>query len=443
MTYLVITEGFERFSYYGMQSLLVLYIAGRLLTPDVEGHVLGLAVFRHILESGFGRLTNQALAILIFGIYGGTVYALPILGGLIGDRFGRRRIIIVGLVVTAFGHFMMAFESIFLLALVALLTGSGLLKGNIAAQVRSLYGPTDPRLDQAYSTFYMAMNIGSALAPFLCGTLGELCGWWCGFTAAGVVTVIGLVIYLRGQRYLPVDHAPRPKAEAFERILYRPSQIVGIAAMLLVATLFWTTASQGWNTYNLWVRDRVDRFVCGFAVPVTWFQIDSSVASIVLAPMIIWLWRWQGSRGEEPHELSKVAWGCFTLAAATLVYSLAEIVAGDAKIPILWPLAYDWLGAVGYLYVAPVVVAWFSRIAPSGRTGTIIAIYYLSICAGSFLSGWLGRLYGVVSNAEFWAIHAAITACGALLLLATRKRLMRALDSPRPALANNHSRARS
>jgi proton-dependent oligopeptide transporter, POT family len=440
LTYLVMTEGFERFSYYGMQSLLVLYIAGRLLTPGVEGNILGFAGFRHILELGFGRLPSSALATLIFGLYGGSVYASPILGSLIGDRLGRRRIVIVGLVAMAFGHFMMAFEQLFLFAMAALTMGSGLLKGNLAAQVRGLYGPTDQRLDQAYSIFYMAINIGGALAPFLCGALGELYGWKYGFTAAGVVMVIGLCIYLSGQRYLPVNQAALPKAETRDRPRYHPAQLVGIAVMLLVATLFWTTASQGWNAYNLWVRDRVDRSVFGFTVPVTWFQMDSSVAAIALAPAVIWLWRWQGSHGKEPEDLLKLAWGCLTLAGATLIFSLAEVVAGSAKIPVLWPLAYDWLGAIGYLYVAPVFVAWFSRIAPTGATGTVIAIYYLAIGGGSFLSGWLGRFYGVVSNAEFWGIQAAIAACGGLLLLAVGPPLVRALDRRRTAPANARSR---
>ncbi len=433
MAYLVMTEGFERFSYYGMQTLLVLYMTARLLTPGVMEHIVGFAGFRHGVESVFGRLSNQALATTIFGLYGGSVYALPVVGSLIGDRLGRRRVVTVGLVVMAFGHFLMAFEPLFLLALAALMTGSGLLKGNVAAQVRGLYGPNDARLDQAYSIFYMAVNLGGALSPLLCGTLGELYGWRYGFTAAGVVMAVGVAIYLSGQRYLPADQPRETSAGRAAEGVARPggfsvAQLAAMAVLILVATLFWTTISQGWNTYNLWVRDRVDRSAFGFALPVTWFSVGGSLAAIALAPPVIWFWRWQAARGQEPGDLPKVAWGCLTVAGGTLIYTLAEALAGQGKVAILWPLACHVVVSLGYLYVAPVFVAWFSRIVPSGATGTAIAIYYLSICGGSFISGWLSRFYGVVGNGAFWAIHAAITACGGVLLLALRQPLTRALN---------------
>ena len=435
MAYLVMTEGFERFSYYGMQTLLVLYMTARLLTPGVMEHIVGFAGFRQLLDGVFGRLSNQALATTIFGLYGGSVYALPVVGSLIGDRLGRRRVVTVGLVVMALGHFLMAFEPLFLLALSALMTGSGLLKGNVAAQVRGLYGPNDERLDQAYSIFYMAVNIGGALSPFLCGTLGELYGWRYGFTAAGVVMAVGVAIYLSGLRYLPADRPRETSARGAEGAegVARPAgfslaQLAAMGVLLLVATLFWTTISQGWNTYNLWVRDRVDRSVFGFTLPVTWFSVGGSLAAIALAPPVIWFWRWQAARGREPGDLPKVAWGCLTVAGGTLIYSLAEALAGQGKIAILWPLACHLVVSLGYLYVAPVFVAWFSRIVPTGATGTTIAIYYLSICGGSFISGWLSRFYGVVGNGEFWAIHAALTAGGGMLLLALRRPLTPMLD---------------
>ena len=432
MAYLVMTEGFERFSYYGMQTLLVLYMTARLLTPGVIEHIVGFAGFRQGVESVFGRLTNQALATMIFGLYGGSVYALPIVGSLIGDRLGRRRVVTGGLVVMALGHFLMAFESLFLFALAALMTGSGLLKGNVAAQVRGLYRPDDERLDQAYSIFYMAVNIGGVLSPFLCGTLGEIYGWRYGFTAAGVVMLIGVIIYLSGQRHLPADRPVESNAKGVGRAHFSLPQVVAMAVLILVATLFWTTISQGWNTFNLWVRDRVDRSVFGFRLPVTWFSVGGSLAAIVLAPPVIAFWRWQAARNREPGDLPKVAWGCLTVAGGTLIYTLAEALAGHGKVPILWPLACQLVVSVGYLYVAPVIVAWFSRIVPTEATGTVIAIYYLSICGGSFISGWLSRFYGVVGDGEFWAIHAALTACGGVLLLALRRPLTLALDRGRP-----------
>ena len=157
LLYLVAMEGFERFSYYGMQALLVLYMTGRLFKPGVVDHVIGFAPFRAGLEAVFGPLTLQALALQIFGLYGGLVFQLPVVGGYIGDQWlGRRRTVILGLVVMAIGHGLMAFEPTFLFALATLLVGSGLLKGNVAAQVGGLYAADDSRRDQGFSIFLMS-----------------------------------------------------------------------------------------------------------------------------------------------------------------------------------------------------------------------------------------------------------------------------------------------
>ena len=428
MAYLVATEAFERFSYYGMQALLVLYMTGHLLQPGVIEHIVGFASFRHGVEGVFGKLTNQALATQIFGLYGGSVYAAPILGSLIGDRFGRRGTVTVGLAIMVLGHFLMAFEPMFLVALAALLTGSSLLKGNVAAQIGALYAPTDSRLDQAYSYFYMSINIGGFLAPLVCGTLGEVYGWHYGFTSAGVIMLIGLGVYLSAHRHLPPDRPSLAKAARPAGDRVDLPRLAAMAALIAIAILFWTSQSQIWDTYNLWVRDRVDRSVFGLTVPVTWFQSIDSVGAVVLAPAVIWFWRRQADRHQEPGDLSKVAMGCFMFATTVLWLSLGELLAGHAQVPLIWPLAYHLFSAFGYLYFAPVIVAWFARSAPAAATGTVIAIYYLSIFAGSVASGWLSRFYGVVSNAEFWAIHAALTACGGVLLLLFRRPLTWALD---------------
>ncbi|HEV3311632.1 MAG TPA: oligopeptide:H+ symporter, partial [Chloroflexota bacterium] len=213
LAYIALTEAWERFSFYGMQALLVLYMTGRLLKPGVIEGVAGFISFRTGLELVFGRLSTQALASQIFGLYIGLIYLLPILGGLIGDRLvGRRRAVMMGAVMMAIGHFMMAVEVVFLPALAALIVGCGLLKGNLAAQVGDLYAKDDPRRDRAYTIYVTAINIGAFLAPLVCGTLGEFYGWHYGFGVAGVGMLIGLAIYVAGRRYLPAE-SPTRKAE--------------------------------------------------------------------------------------------------------------------------------------------------------------------------------------------------------------------------------------
>src|ERR1700761_938596 len=216
LTFLFTTEMWERFSYYGMRSLLVLYMTKYLLLADHSGGVIGLGAVKRALEDIFGPLDVQPLSSQIWGFYTGLVYFTPIFGGLLADRvLGRRRTVVVGAVLMAFGHFMMASERLFLFALLALILGSGCFKPNISTQVGGLYAPGDPRRDRAYSIFYVGINLGAFLAPLICGTLGEEAGWHYGFAAAGVGMCIGLCIYLYALPTLPpdefADHSPSPE----------------------------------------------------------------------------------------------------------------------------------------------------------------------------------------------------------------------------------------
>jgi len=176
----------ERFSYYGMRSLLVLYMTKYLLLRGRADSTLGLSGLKSGLEAIFGPLDIQPLSSQIYGLYTAFVYLTPIFGGLAADRLlGQRRTVVVGAVLMAIGHFMMAVEQLFLLALLALILGSGAFKPNISTQVGGLYAPGDRRRDRAYSIFYVGINIGAFLAPLVCGTLGEEVGWHYGFAVAG------------------------------------------------------------------------------------------------------------------------------------------------------------------------------------------------------------------------------------------------------------------
>ena len=202
--YLAFTESWERFSYYGMQSLLVLYMAKYLLLP---GHIEHVAFFNEFRRLPFySALSGPALASAIFGTYAALVYFTPTFGGLIADRWlGRRRAVLAGALLMALGHFMMAFEQSFLFALLALIIGSGLFKGNLASQIGGLYAPNDLRRADAFQIYYLAINAGVIISPLVTGTLGEKVGWHWGFGAAGIGMLISIAIYLSGQRYLPVD----------------------------------------------------------------------------------------------------------------------------------------------------------------------------------------------------------------------------------------------
>src|SRR5262249_38176305 len=187
LSFLFATETWERFSYYGMRALLVLYMVRYLLQPERIDGAIGLAGFRRLLEIPFGPLDIQPLASQIYGFYTGLVYLTPIFGGLLADRvLGHRRTVVIGATLMAIGHLMMAVEQLLLFALLALILGNGAFKPNMSAQVGELYAPGDPRRDRAYSIFYVGINLGAFFSPLVCGTLGEELGWHYGFAAAGV-----------------------------------------------------------------------------------------------------------------------------------------------------------------------------------------------------------------------------------------------------------------
>src|SRR5688572_24460712 len=210
--YLAFTEAWERFSFYGMQTLLVLYMVKYLLLP---GNVENIAFFESF-RSLYGGLDGQPLASAIFGTYAASVYLTPILGGLLADRLlGKRRTVLLGAITMALGHFLMAFEVSFLFALLCLILGSGMFKGNIASQVGALYKPDDLRRADAFQIFYLGINAGVIASPLVVGTLGEVYGWHYGFGAAGVGMLLATGIYLSGQKYLRAsDNNPRADASA-------------------------------------------------------------------------------------------------------------------------------------------------------------------------------------------------------------------------------------
>ena len=212
LAYLVFAETWERFSYYGMQALLVLYMVQQLLLPGHVENVAGFAAFRTWIEHVYGPLSPAALASVIFGLYAGGVYLTPLAGGFIADRFlGRTATVTIGAVLMSAGHLLMAFEVTFLLALGCLLLGVGCFKGNIASQVGELYGPGDLRRADAFQIYFLGINVAVIVSPLVCGTLGQKVAWHWGFGAAGVGMLIGLAVYLSGRRWLPVS---RPRARA-------------------------------------------------------------------------------------------------------------------------------------------------------------------------------------------------------------------------------------
>ncbi|SRR5579883_3487446 len=437
LAFLFATEMWERFSYYGMRALLVLYLTQYLLLSQRSGQVVGLATFKGWLESVFGTLDAQPFASLIYGLYTGLVYLTPVFGGLLADRvLGQRRTVIIGAVLMALGHFMMAFEPLLLFALLMLILGNGAFKPNISTQVGGLYQEGDPRRDRAYSIFYVGINLGALLAPLICGTLGEEWGWHYGFGAAGIGMLIGLSIYLTGLRELPPDELARAKAAHTE---HRPltadewRAIMALLILFLPNALFWATYEQQGNTIALWANDYTDRSVNFLfwqaTIPVTWFQAFNPFMIIAFTPFIVALWAWQAGKGREPPTVVKMAIGCFGVALANLLMVVAALQTGDGgKASWLWLFAYFVIITIGELYLSPIGLSLVSKVAPARVLSLMMGGWLATSFVGNFISGGLGSYWSSLSKPNFFLMISGVAALAGLSVLLLNKPLHRTLQ---------------
>jgi proton-dependent oligopeptide transporter, POT family len=435
LTFLFTTEMWERFSYYGMRSLLVLYMTKYLLLADHAGNVVGLLTVKQALETIFGPLDIQPLSSQIWGLYTGLVYFTPIFGGLLADRvLGQRRTVIVGAVLMAIGHFMMAVEQLFLFALLALILGSGCFKPNISTQVGGLYAPGDHRRDRAYSIFYVGINLGAFLAPLVCGTLGERAGWHYGFAAAGVGMCIGLCIYLYALPLLPVDELHKVQAahrgrQPLGREEWRA--IIALLVLFVPATLFWATYEQMGNTTILWIDRDVDRGIDFFGwhaqIPTTWFLAFNPFMIFAFTPFVVALWARQAERGSEPSTISKLALGCFGVTAANLIKAAAAFHAGSGQASWLWVLASIVVITIGELYLSPVGLSLVTKLAPARILSMMMGVWLATSFTGGFLAGYLGSFWSRMVPQQFFLMIAAISALAGVIIFFCRWPLKGAL----------------
>ncbi|MBS0410725.1 MAG: peptide MFS transporter [Proteobacteria bacterium] len=425
LAYLSFAEAWERFSYYGMQTLLVLYMTKQLLLAPHVDRILGFGPFRAFLESA-GPMTPVALASAIFGLYAACVYLTPILGGLLADRvLGRTRTVTLGALLMATGHFLMAFDVSFLIALTCLLLGVGCFKGNIATQVGELYAPDDLRRANAFQIYMFGIQIAVIISPLVCGTLGQKVGWHWGFGAAGVGMVIGLIVYLSARRHLPPEPPLRRKAEAgAPKAPFTPRDVramIVLVALLPVLAMAVVGNQQIGNAYLLWGDAHYQLEFFGKTMPVSWLMsLDAFVSAITMAGSLVF-WRWWATRRTEPNEITKLTIGVVIAALAPLVLALASLQAsGGHKVGLVWGVAFHVINDIGFANIFPVGLALYTRAAPKSLGGTILAIYYLHLFAGNLLVGWLGGLLDKLPGSTFWMIHVGLIGAAAVLLLLAR-----------------------
>jgi POT family proton-dependent oligopeptide transporter len=415
-------------------------------------------------------LEGQPLSSAIFGDYTSLVYLMPILGGIIADKLtGRKAAMIAGGLIMSLGHFLMAFEGAFLFALLALIVGVGLFKGNIATQVGDLYGEKDLRRAMAFQIFYIFINVSVIIAPLIAGTLGQRVGWHYGFGCAGVVMVLGLAIYLSGQRWLPED-VEAGRADSGKLTVRVIAGAIGIAALVLFWLLIsgylfssWVVGSisaivlisalyfgltrnldrddractlllvilipilavslltnqEIFNAYLVWGDQQFDLRVGSFTFPSSWLvSIDAGVSFTMLVAVAAF-WKWYGIRRREPDEISKMIIGSvFTVAGGLCLFMGALTQPHGGKISLFWPMMFELLNSIGFAHVLPVSLALFSKLAPKPIGATVIGLYYLAFFIANKVVGYVGGLYSSLPTTTFWLIHVASAVFGLVAFFA-------------------------
>ena len=411
--YLGFTEACERFSYYSMQTLLVLYMVNYLLLPGHIEKVTGLAWLRGWHYPG---LDGQPLSSAIFGDYTSLVYLTPILGGIIADKLtGRRIALIAGALVMAVGHFLMAFEGAFLFALLALIVGVGLFKGNIATQVGELYAENDLRRAMAFQIFYIFINVSVIAAPLVSGTLGQKVGWHYGFGCAGVVMVLGLILYLSGRRWLPEDRGRARKGKAPPEKLSRNDWncLIYLLILIPVMAISLLTNQEIFNAYLVWGDQQFNLSFMGTTLPSSWLITLDATLSFSMLVAVAAFWKWWSLKRREPDEVSKMIIGSvFTIAGGACLFTAALTQPAGAKIGLFWPFMFHLLNSIGFAHILPISLALFTKIAPKQITATVIGLYYLTFFAANKMVGYIGGLYSSLPTTTFWLIHIASAAFG-------------------------------
>jgi len=459
---LFFTEMWERFSYYGMRALLLLFMTAPLSSGGL----------------GFSAAQGGA----IYALYTSMVYMMTLPGGWIADRFiGQRRAVLYGGILIASGHFSMAVPTLttFYLGLFLIVIGTGLLKGNVSVIVGYLYSKEDQRRDAGFSLFYMGINMGAFFAPLVCGYLGQNINWHLGFASAGVGMLFGLVQYMAGSRYLGeagLNPAPA-ESPAAAAALRRRAVLIGvilvvaiglfavgtftgvlpitatqvanaagyfllfvtlgffawlfgsggwtpeergrlyaIGALFLAAAIFWSVFEQAGSTLNLFADRNTNNVLLGLPFPSSWFQSENSLFLWILAPVFAWLWLRLGAQGKEPSSPAKFAMALIFVGAGFAILILPAQQGG--QVSPMWLTMTYLLHTVGELLLSPVGLSAMTKLAPVRIAGLVMGIWFLATSVGNYIGGRVSGLYESFALPTLFGAVAAFSVVAALVMFA-------------------------
>ena len=458
---LFFTEMWERFSYYGMRALLILF-----MTASAE-------------QGGLGFNVSKASA--IYGLYTAMVYMLSLPGGWLGDRFlGLRRAVLWGGILIAAGHYSLAIPRLpfFYLGLALIVAGTGLLKPNVSAIVGRLYPQGDARRDAGFSIFYMGINLGAFIAPLAVGYVGQRVDWHLGFGLSGLGMTFGVLQYLLGSKHLgeaglnpakpqSAEEQARQKRQlrwglagfaalvAVPAVLYAAGllqlsvqalsgafgllllltvvvsfagllffghwtpverkRLVAIAVLFVASVLFWSVFEQAGSTLSLFAERSTDKQVGGYSFPASWFQSVNALLIIVLAPVFAWVWVKLGSRN--PSSPAKFSLGLiFAGLGFAVMASASTLAATGAQVSAMWLITTYLLHTIGELCLSPVGLSAMTKLAPTRVSGLIMGIWFLSISVGNYLGARVAALYEALPLLTLFGTVAVFAIVSGLLL---------------------------
>lgn len=403
---LFMVEMWERFSYYGMRALLVLYMTKFLMFPtEKAGH--------------------------IYGYYTGLVYMTPLIGGYIADRYlGQRKCIVIGAILMALGEFCLTANTLqtFYIALGLLIIGNGFFKPNISTVVGQLYAPDDPRRDGAFTIFYMGINLGALMAPLICGTLGEKYDWRYGFGAAGVGMLLGLTTYLYGQNKYLGDIGLKPaggtkKAADGTDIKHEPLTLVEkqrlsvIIILTAFSVFFWSAFEQAGSSLTLFADQSVNRTFFGYTIPTSYFQALNPLFIMILAPFFANMWVNLSEKGLEPRTPIKFIYGLSFLGSGFVLMILAAYMyKTSGAVSMLWMVAVYLMHTLGELCLSPVGLSTVTKLSPLRFVSVMMGVWLGSSFLANILGGVFAGDYDKMDKVTFFIIP-TLTAFGSAFVL--------------------------
>ena len=458
---LFFTEMWERFGYYGMRALLVLYLTAA------------------VVDGGMGMSAGDAGA--IYALFTSLVYLLGLPGGWIADRvIGQRRAVLIGGIVLSIGYLILGIpgKAPFFGGLGLVVIGTGLLKTNVSVIVGQLYDENDERRDSGFSLFYMGINVGAFLGPILCSFLGEKIDWHLGFAAAGVGMIFGVIQYVLGGKYLGEAglrpaHADTPEEKAtlrrqllsglvlglvsvvvvaglFASGVIRPEpasisnafgvfllvavvaffawlfltgdwtrqergRLIAVVAFFLAASFFWGAYEQAGSSFNLFAFESTNRVIAGWEFPAGWFQWVPALFVIIQAPLFAWLWLRMGAR--QPSSPAKFVLGLVFVGLGFVVMAVAAgLAAGGNKVGAGWLMATYFFHVVGEMCLSPVGLSTVTKLAPARVTGLMMGVWFLAAAVGNYLGGRVAGLYETFPLPVLFGTVAGVTVAAGLVL---------------------------